>query len=94
MSLTYIFQKQDNDFTDILADPVFKRKIATRVRWTNHLMIQLKSNTDDRIDSYVRIKYSDLLIEWSSIIPDRTPVLGVDYMPDQKYYRYIESKKT
>lgn len=75
----YIFQRESNDFTDILNDPTFKKKIVTKISWKGFLLIKL-DDYEKKLDSYIVLKYGDEL-RTGGLVPDRTPVPFVDYQP-------------
>lgn len=77
---TYKFQRESNDFKDLLEDPVLKTKIVTKISWYGHLLIQ----TDDyekKLDSYIILKYGDDMR--NHLVTDRTPVPFKDYQPKE-----------
>jgi hypothetical protein len=41
-------------------------------------------DSDEKIMSYMTIKFGDDMINSSHIIPDRTPIPGKDYIPTKK----------
>lgn len=80
MTTTYKFQRESNDFTDILTDPNLKKKICSKITWKGHLLIQL-DDYESKLESYVILKYGDDLR--NHLVPDRTPVPFVDYQPKE-----------
>ena len=77
---TYKFQRESNDFKDILEDPVIKKKIVTKISWKSHLLIQ----TDDfekKLHSYIILKYGDDMR--NHLVEDRTPIPFKDYQPKE-----------
>jgi hypothetical protein len=77
----YTFRRESNNFTDILKDPSLKKKIYNKIKWDEHLMIGV-DDIDDKIESYIFLKYGDEL--QTSLFKDRTPTPGVDYIPSKK----------
>jgi hypothetical protein len=77
---TYQFQRESNDFKDILEDPVIKKKIVTKISWKGHVLIKL-DDYEKTLDSYIILKYGDDLR--NHLVTDRTPVPFVDYQPKE-----------
>jgi hypothetical protein len=78
----YTFERESNNFDDILKDPGIKRYIYTKISWGNHLMIGLddfSSKPIDQISSYIVLKYGDDIR--TSLTKDYTPIMDVDYIP-------------
>lgn len=75
------FYKEDNNFLDILTDPVIKKKIRMRIAFKNYLVLGLE---DEPSVSYMILKYGDDVVNMSDIVPDRTPIMNVDYVPIRK----------
>lgn len=80
MSYT-VFKRESNNFTDILTDPVIKKSIRMKMKFTGYLILEL---ADDKSVSYMMLKYGDDAISMSHIIPDRTPIPNKDYVPIRK----------
>lgn len=76
---TYTFNRESNNFSDILQDPVLKKAIRTKLFFKNHLIIGLKHDIKDSIISYLMIKYGEDIV--SLIEKDYTPKPKVDYIP-------------
>ena len=76
-----LFYKEDNDFLDILTDPVIKKKIRMKVSFAKHLILGLD---DEQSVSYLILKYGDDAVSMSDIVPDRTPKPNIDYIPKKK----------
>lgn len=82
MTRHFTFYQAENDFTDILSDPSIKKHICTKVSWNKYLLIGIKEYGDDEVNkiaTYINIKYGDYLK--NNIVPDRSPVMNVDYIP-------------
>ena len=77
----YTFERESNDFKDILNDPTLKKKICTKITWKGFLMIEL-DDFEKKLDSYVVLKYGDEL-RTGGLVTDRTPVPFVDYQPKE-----------
>jgi hypothetical protein len=78
----YTFERESNNFDDILKDPGIKSSIYTKISWRNHLMIGLYEYGDQKIDklsSYIVLKYGDDIR--TRLTKDYTPIMDVDYIP-------------
>lgn len=74
------FKRESNKFDDILLDPVVKKLIKLRMTWTNYLVIGIEDDSKNAQSlSYITIKYGDDME--SEVVPDRSPIPGVDYTP-------------
>ena len=80
MSYT-IFYRESNNFKDILTDTVIKKSIRMKMQFTNYLILELANEKDM---SYMILKYGDDVKSISNIIPDRTPIMNIDYVPEKK----------
>lgn len=83
MSYT-IFHRENNNFNDILSDPVIKKAIRLKIKLYQYLILDL---ADDKNKSYMMIKYGDDVTTMAHIIPDRTPIPNKDYVPKRKSKR-------
>lgn len=79
----YWFHRESNDFKDILSDIAIKPVIKHKFSFAKHLILGFL-DSDEKIMSYMTIKFGDDMIEPSYIVPDRTPVSGRDYIPTKK----------
>lgn len=77
-----MFKRESNDFADILSDKVIKKDIRTKIKFVNHLIISL--TTDSKANAYAILKYGDDMINMTDICPDRSPIPGKDYQPERK----------
>lgn len=75
-----IFHRENNDFKDILTDVEIKPLIKTQIYWNQYLILGL---SNEAIMSYVMLKYSDSVINFNDICPDRTPMPNLDYIPNR-----------
>jgi hypothetical protein len=71
------FYRESNDFTDILNDITLKKKILETITWLNYLRIGI--NDDDRIASYVTLKYGDEMR--NNLTEYYSPIPNIDYIP-------------
>ena len=78
----YTFERESNNFDDILKDPGIKSSIYTKILWKNHLMIGLDEHGSKKIDqlsSYIVLKYGDDIR--TSLTKDYAPIIDKDYTP-------------
>jgi hypothetical protein len=76
----YVFKRESNKFDDILKDVAVKPIIRYKIKFKYHLILGF-ADDDEKILSYMTIKYGDDMISFSDIVPDRTPIMGKDYTP-------------
>jgi hypothetical protein len=76
----YFFKRENNDFTDLLAEKCMNRKDITKMFYSQHLIIQ--ADFDDKELSYLTLKYGD---EMTNPIVDFSPVPNVDYKVRKVY---------
>lgn len=79
----YIFKRENNKFEDILKDNVIKPAIRHKISFKDHLILGF-ANEEDKIMSYMTIKYGDDMTSFTDIAPDRSPIMGKDYIPKKK----------
>ena len=77
-----IFHRESNKFDDILSDPIIKKNIRTKISCHQYLILNL--NNDTKIMSYAILKYGEDVVNFNSIVPDRTPIPNKDYVPKRK----------
>ena len=85
----YIFKRADNNFKDILDDPVFKGKIYSRITWYKHIMVGFDHDLPEDMVSYIFLKYGDDVVDFKNICKDRTPIRNKDYISKEE----IEHKR-
>jgi len=80
----YTFYREDNNFDDILKDPILKKFVSEKIKWANHLMIGFsKYNKDyEKNQVYVTLKYGDDIV--TQLTKDYAPKPYTDYMPDRR----------
>ena len=78
-----IFRRESNDFRDILSDTGIKKEIRTKITFKNHLILELAED-EDKVHTYVILKYGDDIVRMSDIVPNRSPITGKDYIPKKK----------
>lgn len=77
----FYFKGTKQELDAIVTDIAIKKQIECKLRWSNFLLIQLKVSAKEEHKSYIMLKYGDLAVEMSYLIPDRSPVMFKDYMP-------------
>jgi hypothetical protein len=87
----YTFYRENNNFNDLLKDPIVKKIVDIKIRWTNYLMIGIESysNGNDQNFSYITLKYGDDMVD--SLCKDFTPMPNVDYVPDKNTNKFNKS---
>lgn len=76
----YTFYRENNDFTDILDDPIVKKIVDEKIRWYQHLVIGMQENEkNDQSFSLITLKYGEDMKQ--EAVRDFSPVPGVDYIP-------------
>ena len=85
----YTFYRENNNFDDILKDINLTKVIATRIQWTQHLMLGISNNATEGTFSYITLKYGDDIR--MPDFKDFTPVAGVDYVPKKDKTKFTKS---
>lgn len=83
MVKNFLFYRENNRFDDILKDTNIKKHIRTKILFSNYLILGIyeESKTIDKIISYIMLKYGEDVKDFTHIIPSRTPIPNVDYLP-------------
>lgn len=76
---TYVFKRESNNFDDILKDKNIKKYIVEQYRFTEHLILRVQ-DTPEAL-AYLLLMFGEEIVRMKDIIPDRTPVMDVDYVP-------------
>lgn len=79
----YTFERENNNFDDILADPSLKKQISETMTWTNHLRIGINDH-ENALKSYIMLKYGDEMR--TALTKDYSPKPGIDYIPRKKQH--------
>lgn len=87
----YTFQRESDDFTDVLEDINLKKIIVTKIQWVGHLMIGVTTKKNDGTSSYITLKYGDDIKDPE--YKDFTPVPGLDYIPKKDKNLYTRHKE-
>jgi hypothetical protein len=80
---TYIFRREDNNFTDILNDKNINKYFKEKISFRQHLILS-GVKIPPEVQSYLMLKFSDDMITWDHIRKDNSPIPYVDYTPDSK----------
>lgn len=74
-----MFRRESNNFDDILSDPVLKKYLKFKIRFLHGLIIEVPE--ESKVLSYIELKYGDDIED--NIVPDRSPIINVDYIPNK-----------
>jgi hypothetical protein len=74
-----MFRRESNNFDDILSDPVLKKYLKFKIRFLHGLIIEVPE--ESKILSYIELKHGDDIED--NIVPDRSPIMNVDYIPNK-----------
>ena len=75
------FHSAQNKWNGLLQDKNVKKHIAIKIEWADHLLLYMNEELKPEIESYLNLKYSDIMIPVTTIIPDFTPAAHKDYKP-------------
>lgn len=78
----YTFYRESNNFKDILTDPNIKKGVKFKIQYLNKLILGFGYSPDDKLISYVMLKYGDDIKNLTDY--DYTPVPHKDYVPIRK----------
>ena len=79
------FARENNNFDDILRDSSLSKKYKTKLQYEGNLILGFSEDKQfGKVLSYIMLKYGDDMQDFHSIVPDRTPVPNVDYVPVRK----------
>lgn len=80
-----MFTRENSKFDDILKDTSLKNQYKTKIEYQENLILGFpEDNNFGKILSYIMLKYGDDMKDFHSVVPDRTPVPNVDYVPIRK----------
>jgi hypothetical protein len=79
---TFIFKRENNNFDDVLNDKNIKKYIIERYKFAEHLIIRVK-DTPEAL-TYITLMFSEELVSMRDLVPDRTPIPNIDYVPKRK----------
>lgn len=88
----YTFYREDNNFNDILNDPLVKKITDEKIRWYQHLIIGMQDNEkNNQSFSLITLKYGDDMKQ--DLVKDFTPIPGVDYIPKKDISKFKKAIK-
>ena len=88
----YTFFRENNDFTDILKDPIIKKIVDEKIQWFQHLTIGIQdTEKNNQSFSLLTLKYGDDMKQ--DFIRDFAPVPGVDYIPKKDISKFKKAIK-
>ena len=79
MMRTYVFKRESNNFDDILKDKNIKKYIVEQYQFIEHLILRVQDKPE--VLAYLLLVFGEELTSMKDIVPDRTPVMDVDYVP-------------
>ena len=79
---TFIFNRENDKFDDILKDKNIKKYIVEQYQFTHYLIIRVKDLPE--AVAYITLMFSEELVSMKDIVPNRTPIMNVDYIPKSK----------
>ena len=79
----YIFKKEDNDFSEMLSDKTLKPLFNFKIKFKDHLILASHDEVDDKLCSYITLKYGDMMVSKNDMFIDNKPKIHVDYTPDR-----------
>jgi uncharacterized membrane protein YbaN (DUF454 family) len=79
---TFVFQRESNNFDDVLKDKNIKKYIVEKYKFAEHLIIRVKDTPEAM--AYITLMFSEELVSMRNLIPDRTPKPYLDYTPKRK----------
>lgn len=80
----YIFKKDDDDFSELLKDKILKPLLRFKIKFRHHLILGSNDQIDEKLSSYITLKYGDMMVNKYDMFVDRSPKINVDYTPDRK----------
>ena len=80
----YVFKKDDDNFEDFLNDKNLKPLLKFKIQFKNHLILATYDVLNEKLQSYVTLKYGDYMVNKKEVFGDYTPVPFKDYIPDRK----------
>ncbi len=79
---TFVFNRENNKFDDILKDKVIKPAIREQYKFDEHLIIRVEEKPE--VLAYLTLMFSEELLSMKDLVPDRTPKPYIDYTPKKK----------
>lgn len=80
-----MFTRENNKFDDILNDSSLSKTYKTKIQYEGNLLLGFPEDKEfGKVLSYIMLKYGDDMKDFHSVVPDRTPIPNVDYVPVRK----------
>lgn len=79
----YIFKKENDDFSEFFKDKNLKKLLRFKIRFSQHLIIASYDDVDDKLQSYITLKYGDYMANKHEVFGDFSPKINVDYIPSR-----------
>lgn len=79
----YIFKKEDKDFSEILNDKTLKPLFNFKIKFSQYIILGSENPVNSIVESYITLKYGELLTNKSDLFVDFTPKMHIDYLPDR-----------
>lgn len=80
----YIFKKEDDDFSEVFNDNTLKPLFKFKIKFFQHLILGSHDPIDEKLSSYITLKFGDILVNKTEIFKDFSPKMHKDYEPDPK----------
>jgi hypothetical protein len=92
MNTLLLFKRVNNNFSDILSEKIIKKNISAQITFHQHLLLGHDMDSEQLL--YITLKYGHDIVNLSDIVPDRTPILGKDYVssPNIRYQHILFQK--
>ncbi len=85
----YTFYRENNNFGDILTDPMVKKIADMKISWYRYLMIGINDTPENEQSfSMITLKYGDDMV--NNLTKDFTPIAGVDYVPKKDKTKFTK----
>jgi len=79
---TFVFKRENNNFDDVLGDKNIKKYVVEKYQFDEHLIIRVE-DTPEAL-AYITLMFCDEMISMKDLVPDRTPIIDVDYTPKNR----------
>jgi hypothetical protein len=76
------FSGDEKVLEEIASDSTIKPLITTKIMWSGFLQLGLSDDLDDKVRSYIVLKYGDFMK--NDLVKDFSPIPGKDYSPVRK----------
>lgn len=89
----FAFHSPTNNWNGLLKDKNIKKYIVIQIEWQEHLLLYLNDDFKAELESYLNLKYNDIIVPVNSVISDYNPVPHKDYMPIYKPVKKFRPNK-